>query len=226
MITAVYYRVSTVEQKTDSQKHDVEKYLRIYGLSDVKIFEDHFTGRTMNRPEWKQLEALIDAGKVKTLIIYRLDRLGRSAAGLVALFEKFRLKGVNLISIKDSIDLETPSGRLTAHVLASVAAFETEVRRERIRDGITAAQKYVCLDCDRVFCGKNDHCVHCESVRITKLPKTAGKWSGRPKGSLGKKTRERYDMIMRLYREGHSQVNIAKLTGIDRSTVNKLVNES
>ena len=225
MKTVVYYRVSTVEQKTDSQKQTVERYLKAHDLSDVDVFEDHFTGRSMNRPEWSQLEALIDAGKVETLIIYRLDRLGRTAPGLVSLLDKLRTKNVNLISIKDAIDLKTPSGRLIANVLASVAAFETEVRRERIKDGITAAQKYVCLDCEKVFCGKNDHCAHCQGKRFVKLPKTAGKWSGRPKGSRNKKTKDRYDMIMRLYREGHSQVDIAKLTGVNRWTVNKLVNE-
>lgn len=225
MKTAVYYRVSTEEQKTASQKPDVEKYLMAHDLQNARVFEDHFTGKSMNRPAWRDLEALIDAGKVGTLIIWRIDRLGRTAAGLTALFEKLIDKGVNLVSIRDSIDLSTASGKLIANVLASVAAYETEVRRERVAAGIKAEQRYICKNCDSILLGKNSKCPNCGSKQVVKLAETIEKWSGRVKGSLGKKTQEQLPVILELHKQGISQVHISKLTGISRATVNKVLKD-
>jgi DNA invertase Pin-like site-specific DNA recombinase len=80
-------------------------------------------------------------GEVAGIVVWRLDRLGRTASGLTALFDELLANSINLISIKDGIDLKTPAGRLMANVLASVAQFETEVRGERVRNGIAAARK-------------------------------------------------------------------------------------
>ena len=65
----------------------------------------------------------------------RLDRLGRTTKGLTALFEDLVDRKINLVSLKDGLDLSTPAGRLMANVLASVAAYETEVRSERVCAG-------------------------------------------------------------------------------------------
>jgi hypothetical protein len=75
-----------------------------------------------------KLLADVAAGKVSKIVVWRLDRLGRTAKGLTALFEELVARKVTLISLKDGIDLLTPAGRLMANVLASVAAYETEIR--------------------------------------------------------------------------------------------------
>jgi DNA invertase Pin-like site-specific DNA recombinase len=75
-----------------------------------------------------------------TPVVWRLDRLRRTAKGLTALFEDLQNRKVNLVSLRDSLDLSTPAGRLMANVLASVAAYETEVRSERQMAGIAAAK--------------------------------------------------------------------------------------
>jgi DNA invertase Pin-like site-specific DNA recombinase len=72
---------------------------------------------------------------VSRVVDWRLDRLGRTAKGLTALFAELLELRVNLVSLRDSIDLNTPAGRLMANVLASVAQYETEVRAERVRAG-------------------------------------------------------------------------------------------
>jgi DNA invertase Pin-like site-specific DNA recombinase len=82
----------------------------------------------------------IEAGKVSSIVVWRLDRLGRTAKGLTALFEDLRAEGVGLVSLKDSLDLSTPAGGLMCCVLASVAAYETEVRAERVLAGQAAAR--------------------------------------------------------------------------------------
>ena len=74
-------------------------------------------------------------GKASSMVVWRIDRLGRTAKGLTALFEELRERKINLVSIRDGLDLSTPAGRLMANILASVAQYETEVRGERVRAG-------------------------------------------------------------------------------------------
>jgi len=136
--TAIYTRVSTLQQTTRSQKADLQRWDKAQDpekLGQASGYSDTATGKNMDRPGWQKLQAAIDAGKIKRLVVWRLDRLGRTASGLCKLFEELQAKKVRLISLKDSIDLGTASGRLVANVLASVAAYETEIRGERVRAG-------------------------------------------------------------------------------------------
>jgi DNA invertase Pin-like site-specific DNA recombinase len=89
----------------------------------------------MDRPGFRRLMADIEAGLVETLVVWRLDRLGRTAKGLTCLLEDLVRCKVNLISLKDGLDLVTPAGRLMANILTGVTAYETEVRAERIVEG-------------------------------------------------------------------------------------------
>ena len=140
-ITAIYVRVSTKQQKTASQEADLERWVNAQDLDgQVKWYRDKFTGKSMDRPQWNNLQASIDRGEVDKLVVWRLDRLGRTASGLCKLFEDLQAKKVRLISLKDAIDLGTPSGRLMANMLASIAAYETEIRGERVMAGQAAAR--------------------------------------------------------------------------------------
>lgn len=138
---AVYVRVSSRQQDYRSQLPDLERWLGAHAPNQpVKWYRDTQSGQTMDRPAWKQLEDDLHAGKISKLVVWRIDRLGRTAAGLTSLFETLQRLSVGFESIKDRIDLSTPSGRLMAHVLASVAAYENELRGERIRAGQAAAR--------------------------------------------------------------------------------------
>ena len=79
-------------------------------------------------------------GSFLTVVVWRLDRLGRTAKGLTALFEDLLGRGVDLVSLEDGLDLATPAGRLMANVLASVAQYETEVRADRVLAGQAVAK--------------------------------------------------------------------------------------
>lgn len=139
MTIAVYARCSSDTQTTQSQTTDLKRWVKAYADGDVQWFEDTATGKTMDRVGWNALYEQIQSRKIKTVVVWRIDRLGRTASGLTALFEELRKRKVNLISLKDGLDLSTPAGRLMANVLASVAAYETEVRSERQMAGIAAA---------------------------------------------------------------------------------------
>jgi DNA invertase Pin-like site-specific DNA recombinase len=93
----------------------------------------------MERPGFAAMLESVQAGD--TIIIWRLDRLGRTAKGLTALFDDLIKRKVNLVSLRDGLDLSTPAGRLMCNVLASVSQFETEVRAERVRAGQAVARE-------------------------------------------------------------------------------------
>jgi DNA invertase Pin-like site-specific DNA recombinase len=137
--TAIYVRVSTSEQTHASQTPDLERWANTHN-GPIVHYDDTASGRTMQRPGWQDLEANIRVGKVAQLVVWRLDRLGRTAAGLTALFDELRQRNINLVSIKDGLDLSTPAGMLMANVLASVAQFEAEVISERIKAGVAKAK--------------------------------------------------------------------------------------
>lgn len=136
---AIYTRVSTNAQDTASQEPELKRWAA--GQNEpVQWYSDKATGRNMDRPGFVALYEAVQRGEVSTVAVWRIDRLGRTAKGLTALFEDLRERRVNLVSLKDSLDLSTPAGRLMANVLASVACFETEVRAERIVAGMQAAR--------------------------------------------------------------------------------------
>src|SRR5262245_26112282 len=110
--TAVYCRVSSRSQDLASQVPDLEQYAKTAG--SVAWYHDRFTGKPMNRRGWEKLMRAVEAGEVDRIVCWRLDRLGRTAKGLTALFEELIRRKVNLVSLKDGIDLLTPAGRLMA----------------------------------------------------------------------------------------------------------------
>ncbi len=137
--TAIYARVSSKGQATKSQMPDLEHFVSCYE-GECQWFEDVATGKSMDRHAWQRIEEEIKLRKVEQVVVWRLDRLGRTASGLTDLFERLNQNRINLVSIKDGLDLSTAAGRLMANVLASVAQFETELRGERVRAGQQAAR--------------------------------------------------------------------------------------
>lgn len=136
---AIYLRVSSKGQKEASQLPDLQRWAAAQE-GEPKWYRDKFTGKTMARPGWESLWEAVLACRVKRLVIWRLDRLGRTASGLTSLFEELQARDVALISLREGIDLSTPAGRMMANVVASVAQYETEVRSERQVAGIEAAK--------------------------------------------------------------------------------------
>ncbi|MGA2066876.1 MAG: recombinase family protein [Thermoguttaceae bacterium] len=186
---AVYTRVSKKRgQDVRSQLPDLERWAAAQD-QPVKWYKDKFTGKTMDRPGWQRLQAAVEAGEVSTIVCWRLDRLGRTAKGLTALFDDLARRKVNLVSLKDGLDLSTPAGRLMANVLASVAQFETEVRAERIIAGQAAARA----------AGKV--------------------WGGGKPGRRVKVTPEAEETIHRMKVEGRKIAAIARATSLSRPTV-------
>lgn len=128
-----YVRVSTNDQNTALQRNA----LRCAGCE--LIFEDKISGKTAERPGLKKLMKSLSEGD--TLVVWKLDRLGRSMQHLVIMIESLRSLGVNFRSLTDSIDTSTPMGRFFFHVMGALAEMERELIVERTRAGLVAARE-------------------------------------------------------------------------------------
>ncbi|EEB1956756.1 helix-turn-helix domain-containing protein [Salmonella enterica] len=127
-----YVRVSTNDQNTDLQRNT----LNCAGCE--LIFEDKISGTKSERPGLKKLLRTLSEGD--TLVVWKLDRLGRSMRHLVVLVEELRERGINFRSLTDSIDTSTPMGRFFFHIMGALAEMERELIVERTRAGLEAAR--------------------------------------------------------------------------------------
>ena len=118
-----------------SQKHE-----GWHALS-AKYDDGGFSGGNMDRPGLKKLLEDIAAGKIDTIVVYKVDRLTRSLADFAKIVEIFDGKGVSFVSVTQQFNTTTSMGRLTLNVLLSFAQFEREVTGERIRDKVAASKK-------------------------------------------------------------------------------------
>jgi DNA invertase Pin-like site-specific DNA recombinase len=100
-----------------------------------------YSGGSMERPGLKQLLADIDARKIDTVVVYKVDRLTRSLADFAKIIESFDARGVSFVSVTQQFNTTSSMGRLTLNVLLSFAQFEREVTGERIRDKIAASKR-------------------------------------------------------------------------------------
>lgn len=127
-----YARVSTEQQCLDRQLDMLEKY----GVD--MIFNEKMTGTKRSRPELEKLLERLTEGD--TVVVESLSRLGRSTKDLIWLMETFNSKGVNLVSLKESIDTTTSTGKLLFTLMSALAQFERDVIADRTREGLASAR--------------------------------------------------------------------------------------
>lgn len=128
-----YARVSTQDQNLELQTEALQK------AGCKKIFEDRASGSRVERIGLAQARESLRGGD--TLVVWKLDRLGRSVKQLVDLVGELQKEGVQFRSLTDSIDTGTPSGRFFFHVMASLAEMERELIVERTRAGLEVARQ-------------------------------------------------------------------------------------
>jgi len=127
-----YARVSTDDQKLD---------LQIDALKEAgceKIFTDKISGAKSDRPGLKQAMDFVRAGD--TLVVWKLDRLGRSLKHLIETVNTLNDRGVGFKSLQEGMDTSTAGGKLIFHVFGALAEFEREIIRERTQAGLRAAR--------------------------------------------------------------------------------------
>jgi len=128
-----YARVSTLDQNLDLQIDALTK------AGCKRIFNDKISGSRAERPGLTKALEMLREGD--TLIVWKLDRLGRSVKNLVDLVGELHKQGIQFKSLTDAIDTGTPSGRFFFHVMASLAEMERELTVERTRAGLEVARQ-------------------------------------------------------------------------------------
>ena len=128
-----YARVSTKDQNLDLQLDA----LKAAGCN--KIYDDSMSGARGDRPG--MAKALEHLRQGDTLVIWKLDRLGRSLKQLISLVDDLAARQIDFRSLTDNIDTSSPSGRFFFHMMASLAQMERELLKERTKAGIEAARK-------------------------------------------------------------------------------------
>jgi DNA invertase Pin-like site-specific DNA recombinase len=141
-VNAVYIRVSSVGQRTDSQERELRCCCRQRGWKNLTFYVDRLSGAKTDRPELDRLMRDVRAGKVDRLIVYKLDRLGRSLTHLALILDELNRLKIPLIASSQGIDTsdDNPAGRLQLGVLMAVAEFERGIIRERVNAGLAAAK--------------------------------------------------------------------------------------
>lgn len=132
-----YMRVSSDSdrQTTDLQKDSLLKA----GIDERHLFEDRMSGAKDNRPGLNKALEFLKKGDV--LVVWKLDRLGRSLPHPVKIIEELRDKGIGFKSLTENMDTTTPQGELFFHMFGALAQYERSLARERIMAGLEAAQK-------------------------------------------------------------------------------------
>ncbi len=189
--TALYVRVSTSDQRTDSQSTELEAFCKARGYANPKVFVEKESGAKTSRPQLDALMAEIRAGKVARLVVYKLDRLGRSLTHLALIFDELQRLGVSLICTSQGIDTsgDNPAGRLQLGVLMAVAEFERSLIRERVNAGLRAAKtRGVRLGRPSTLAGRADEIVRLKTEGVG-LRETARRL-GIPASSVAKVLRD------------------------------------
>lgn len=127
-----YARVSTDDQNLDLQRDALER------AGVEKLYEDKASGRHLDRPQLVECLRSLRAGD--TLIVWRLDRLGRSVRDLIELINGLKTRSVQFHSITEQLDTTTPMGAFVFHVTAALAELERSIIRERTMAGLAAGR--------------------------------------------------------------------------------------
>ena len=139
----IYGRVSTLDkgQDVELQLADLRSYASARGWEIFKEYVDiGQSGSKEQRPAFNQLMEDARRRKIDIVLVWRLDRFGRSLKHLVVSLDEVKTLGVGFVSLKEALDFTTPTGRLMLHLLGAFAEFEKDLIRERVIAGVTHAR--------------------------------------------------------------------------------------
>ena len=141
MRVAIYCRVSTTDQSCVRQERDLRSYAQQAGYEVVGVWKETASGTKHNRTQRNQIMALAQAHSIDAVLVTELTRWGRTTLDLIHTLQDLAHWQVSLIATTGiQFDLDTPQGKLIAGIMASLAEFERDLVRERVRSGLAAAK--------------------------------------------------------------------------------------
>ena len=140
---AIYARVSKTSTLQDPslQTHELREYAAARGWKIVGEYVDRVSGSKDSRPALNEMLADVHRRKCDVVLVWKLDRLFRSLRHLVNTLAELEARGIAFVSLRDDLDLSTPSGRLMFNVIGAMAEFERALIQERVRAGLRNARR-------------------------------------------------------------------------------------
>jgi len=141
MTVALYVRCSTTEQHPDAHLGPLRAWAAAHGQGAVEYVDEGVSGAKARRPALDAMMRAVRAGEVQAVAVAALDRLGRDVANLLAIAGELHERKVELVSLREGLDLASPVGKALFTMLGLVAELERAWIRERVRHGIAAARR-------------------------------------------------------------------------------------
>jgi len=139
---AIYCRVSTLDQSTDSQLLDLRRYTKERGWQIFQEYCDNgISGTKDSRPALNQLMDEARKRRFDVVLVWRFDRFARSTKHLILALEEFRNLGIDFISYQENIDTSSPLGSAIFTIISAVAQLERDIIAERVKAGLRRAQE-------------------------------------------------------------------------------------
>jgi DNA invertase Pin-like site-specific DNA recombinase len=144
MNAAIYARVSTTDQTNAIQIRELKEYVERRGWTLTDVYQDQMSGAKASRPGLDQLIADARRRKFDVVVVWKLDRFGRSLVHCVSGIQELASLGIRFIATSQGLDTDesNPASKLLMHILAAVAQFERELIRERVSAGMRAAKTH------------------------------------------------------------------------------------
>jgi DNA invertase Pin-like site-specific DNA recombinase len=141
MRVAIYARVSTTEQNVGMQIEELKNYCnRMQYLIYDEYVDVGVSGAKQSRPQFNELLSDMRKKKFDAILVWKLDRIGRSLQHLLHIMQELQHKAIGFISYNQNIDTTTPSGKLLFQIIGAFAEFEREIIRERVKAGKTKSK--------------------------------------------------------------------------------------
>lgn len=139
----IYARVSTTDQNNTLQIRELTEYVEHRGWELAGIYEDRISGSKASRPGLDRLMADARLRKFESVVVYKLDRWGRSLVHCIAGIQELQALGIRFVATSQGLDTDesNPASKLLMHILAAVAQFERELIRERVSAGMRGAKR-------------------------------------------------------------------------------------
>lgn len=142
MKVAIYLRVSTKEQTTDNQEIPLLEHCKRNQYNIYNIYKDiGESGSKESRPEFDLMLEEMRKNKFKAVLVWKIDRIGRSVQHLVSLFTEFKKRGIEFISLTQNIDTTTSEGRMFLGMLMVLSEYERDIIIDRVNSGISRAKR-------------------------------------------------------------------------------------
>ena len=138
---AIYARVSTDRQTTDSQLNELREFVRRAKWKVYREYIDNgYSGKNTQRPAYTEMLADARHRRFDLLLVWKLDRLSRSLKDLITTLDELGHLGIDFVSYDNQLDTSSPSGKLVFNIIGAVAEFERDIIRERVRAGLANAR--------------------------------------------------------------------------------------